>query len=133
VRGSSRSRLARQLGHPKIWGKRLDAKTYSEVVEALLSAAASYEMVRRVSTSFDVDGWRLAANAIRLFESEGRSDGRPANTYFISLYRSLADALASGAGFCLAWKEASTQRKSIKSGGSGGNGGSAGVPRIDKV
>lgn len=41
VRGSSRSRLARQLGHPRIWGKRLDAKTYSQVVEALLKGAAS--------------------------------------------------------------------------------------------
>lgn len=99
VRGSPRSRLARQLGHPKIWGKRLDAKTYSEVVEALLKAAASYEMVRPVSTSFDVDGWRLAANALRLFEGDGRADGRPANPYFIGLYRTLADALASGAGF----------------------------------
>src|SRR5713101_2801443 len=42
VRGSSRSRLARQLGHQRIWGKRLDAKTNSEVIEALLRAAASY-------------------------------------------------------------------------------------------
>jgi hypothetical protein len=73
VRGSSRSRLARQLGHQRIWGKRLDAKTYSEVVEALLSAAASYEIVRPVSTSFDVDGWRLAANALRLFEGAAAS------------------------------------------------------------
>ena len=99
VRGSSRSRLARQLGHAGIWGKRLDAKTYSEVVEALLTAAASYEIVRPVSTSFDVDGWRLGANALRLFEGDGRADGRPANPYFVSLYRSLADALTSGAGF----------------------------------
>jgi Uncharacterised protein family (UPF0149) len=99
VRGSSRSRLARQLGHPRIWAKRLDAKTYVKVVEALLTAAASYEMVRAVGTSFDVEGWRLAANAIRLVEAEGRSDGRAANSYFVSLYRSLADALASGAGF----------------------------------
>jgi Lhr-like helicase len=99
VRGSSRSRLARQLGHQRIWGKRLDAKTYSEVVQTLLSAAASYEIVRSVSTSFDVDGWRLAANALRLFEGDGRADGRPANPYFVSLYRSLADALVNGAGF----------------------------------
>lgn len=99
MRGSSRSRLARQLGHPGIWGKRLDAKTYLQVVEALLAAAASYEMVRAVGTSFDVEGWRLAANAIRLVEADGRADGRAANSYFIGLYRSLADALASGTGF----------------------------------
>jgi Domain of unknown function (DUF1998)/Helicase conserved C-terminal domain len=97
VRGSPQSRLARELRHPRIWGKRLDAKTYSEVVQALLNAAASYEMVRPVSTSFDVDGWRLAVNALRFFE--GRADGRPANPYFVTLYRTLADALASGAGF----------------------------------
>ena len=35
VRGGPRSRLARQLGHPRIWGKRLDSKTYLEVVAAL--------------------------------------------------------------------------------------------------
>jgi Lhr-like helicase len=99
VRGGSRSRLARQLGHPGIWGKRLAAKTYLEVVEALLAAAASYEMVRAVGTSFDVEGWRLAANAIRLVEAEGRPDGRAPNPYFVGLYRSLAEALASGTGF----------------------------------
>jgi Lhr-like helicase len=99
VRGSSRSRLARDLGHPKIWGKRLDAKTYSQVIEALLSAATTYGMVRKVATSFDVDGWRLAANAIRLVEGNGRSDGKPANPYFLNLYRLLADGLATGGAF----------------------------------
>jgi Lhr-like helicase len=99
VRGGPRSRLARDLGHPRIWGKRLDSKTYSEVVAALLKAAVSYQIVRPVSTSFDVEGWRLAANALRLFEGEGRPDERPPNPYFVSLYRTLADALASGAGF----------------------------------
>ena len=37
VRGGPRSRLARQLGRASIWGKRLDAKTYLEVVAALLA------------------------------------------------------------------------------------------------
>ena len=56
-------------------------------------------MARAVGTSFDVEGWRLAANAIRLVEAEGRPDGRGPNSYFVGLYRSLADALASGTGF----------------------------------
>jgi Lhr-like helicase len=98
VRGGPRSRLARQLGHPRIWGKRLDSKTYLEVVTALLSAAAEYQLVRQVATPFDVDGWRLTANAIRLVTSEGRSDGRMPNSYFVDLYKALALALEGGGG-----------------------------------
>jgi superfamily II DNA/RNA helicase len=96
VRGGPRSRLARQLSHPRIWGKRLDSKTYLEIVAALLGAAAEYQLVRRVATPFDVDGWRLAANAIRLVPGRGRSDGKAANSYFVELYETLASALESG-------------------------------------
>lgn len=96
VRGGPRSRLARQLGHPRIWGKRLDSKTYLEVIASLLSAAAEFQLVRQVATPFDVDGWRLAANAVRLVPSQGRSDGRAPNSYFVQLYSTLADALEKG-------------------------------------
>lgn len=96
VRGGPRSSLARQLGHRRLWGKRLDSKTYVSVLRALLAVAAEYQLVRPVATSFDVEGWRLAANAVRLVPASGRSDGRPANPYFVSLYRSLADALTGG-------------------------------------
>src|SRR5262249_18513528 len=90
--------LARQLGSPRLWGTRLKPKTYQEVITALLTAAASYQLVRSVSTAFDVEGWRLAANAVRLVLAEGRSDGRRANSYFVGLYRTLADTLGSGGG-----------------------------------
>jgi Lhr-like helicase len=96
VRGGSRGMLARRLGHGRIWGQRLDGKTYREVLAALLAAAAQYQLVRPVPTSFDVDGWRLAANAVRLVAADGRQDGKTANSYFAELYRTLADTLASG-------------------------------------
>ena len=75
VRGGPRSRLARQLGHARIWGKRLDAKTYLEIVSALLERSRNINLSVEVPTSFDVDGWRLAANAVRLVPAEGRPDG----------------------------------------------------------
>jgi Lhr-like helicase len=96
VRGGPRSSLARQLGRASVWGKRLDTKTYLEVIAALLAAAAQYQIVRQVPTSFDVDGWRLAANAVRLVTADGRADGRAANPYFAELYRTLAAMLANG-------------------------------------
>jgi hypothetical protein len=65
VRGGPRSRLARELGQAKIWGRKLDAKTYSEVVVALLKAAVLYQIVRPVSTSFDVEGWRSICATFR--------------------------------------------------------------------
>ena len=77
-------------------GKRLDTKTYLTVLKSLLAAAADYQIVRQVTTSFDVDGWRLAANAVRLVAMDGRADGRAPNPYFVDLYRSLAKTLADG-------------------------------------
>ena len=96
VRGGPRSLLARNLGRASIWGKRLDGRTYTEVVTALLEAAAQYQLVRQVGTPFDVGGWRLAANSVRLVAADGRADGKPTNAYFADLYRYLADALARG-------------------------------------
>lgn len=96
VRGGPRSRLARVLGHSRFWGTRLKADTYIEIIHALLEAAENYQLVRRVSTLFDVDGWRLAANALRLVPAEGRADGKRANSYFVDLYSTIADTLASG-------------------------------------
>ena len=96
IRGGPRSGLARQINRIEIWGRRLPATAYVEVLNALLAAAAAYQLVRPVPTAFDVEGWRLAANAVRLVPGDGRADGRLANPYFISLYESLAEALASG-------------------------------------
>jgi Lhr-like helicase len=96
VRGGSRSMLARRLGRAELWGRRLDGKTYRNVLSALLAAAAQYQLVRSVPTNFDVEGWRLAANSVRLVAADGRSDGRAANPYFAELYGTLADTLASG-------------------------------------
>ncbi len=96
VRAGQRSSLARRLGHPRLWGRRLDGKTYTAVLRSLLTAATNYQLVRQVSTSFDVDGWRLAANAVRLVAGKGRSDGRPPNPYFVELYRTLSKALSNG-------------------------------------
>ena len=98
VRGGPKSGLARQLNRREIWGKRLPANTYIEVLEALLAAAAHYQLVRAVPTSFDADGWRLAANAVRLVSVDGRADGRAVNSYFVDLYESLSDLLTAGGG-----------------------------------
>jgi hypothetical protein len=96
LRAGPRSSLARRLGHSALWGRRLEGKTYTAVLRALLSAAADYQLIRPVSTSFDVDGWRLAANAVRLVAADGRADGRASNPYFVALYRALAKALTEG-------------------------------------
>ena len=98
LRAGPRSGLARQLRHPRLWKQRLDTKTYLAVMQSLLRAATDYQLVRPVATAFDVDGWRLAANAVRLIPGKGRADGRPPNPYFVELYRSLAAALGNGNG-----------------------------------
>jgi len=96
VRAGPRSALARRLGRAEIWGVRLSGETYIGVLTALLSAAGEYQLVRQVGTSFDLPGWRLIANAVRLVPADGRTDGREANPYFVELYRSLAKTLSEG-------------------------------------
>jgi Lhr-like helicase len=96
VRGGPRSRLAKQLNRSEIWGERLPAQRYVEVLQFLIQAAERYQLIRKVATSFDVDGWRLAANAVRLVRGEGRLNGRPVNKYFVSLYEALSKALVEG-------------------------------------
>jgi hypothetical protein len=96
IRGGPRSGLARKLRAPDLWGKRLDTGTYVAVLKALLSAAEGYQLVRSVSTSFDVGGWRLMANAVRLLAADGVSEGRKANPYFTELYETLAQKLFDG-------------------------------------
>ena len=56
VRAGPRSRLARRIGRPSIWGRRLDAETYKAVLRSLLAAAESYSLVRQFSTNFDMMG-----------------------------------------------------------------------------
>lgn len=96
VRGGIRSNLGKQLNREEFWGRRLSSAEYTEMLESLLSVAADYQLVRRVQTSFDVDGWQLAANAVRLIAGIPSADSRSSNPYFVNLYQSLADTLTKG-------------------------------------
>lgn len=96
IRGGSRSRLARQLNRANLWGERLKADRYREVLIGLLKAAQAYGLVRPVDTVFDVEGWQLAANAVRLVARD--PDESSTNRYFVDLYNTLANALGTNAG-----------------------------------
>ena len=101
VRAGPRSALAKQLRSAALWNTktRLSEADYVLTLEALLAAAADYQLVVQVDTGFDMPGWRLSANALRLMPGIGRSDGQRANPYFVELYGALADALPGEAGF----------------------------------
>lgn len=100
VRASPNSYLARQINRLEHWGRRLSRDQYQEVVEGLLRSAGSdaYRFVLEVPTPFDRPGWQLAPAAVRLVAADSRDDGRRTNSYFISLYETLAEALARGGG-----------------------------------
>jgi len=101
VRAGPRSALARKLRRGSLWGQptALPEKTYLSLIEALLQAASSYALVLAVDTGFDMPGWRLAPNGLRLEPSSARADERTPNPYFRTLYTSLADALPSASSF----------------------------------
>ncbi len=96
LRAGPRSGLARLLRSADIWGVKLDSQGYSDLISAMLSAAARYGFVREIGTEFDTSGWRLNPTAVRLAPGRPKDGERPANAYFTHLYRTLAHALTIG-------------------------------------
>ena len=96
VKAGPSSNLARQLRNAKVWGQRITVKEYREILEVMLTAAERYGYVRRVQTSFDVEGWQLEASAFRLAAQSISKSASSSNRYFIDLYESLAFMLESG-------------------------------------
>lgn len=89
IRLTGRSGLARQLGKP------VGDPSISEreaLVEAMLLAAEKHQMVRRFSAG-TITGWRLAPDAIRLVEGEGKPDAGQQNAFFATLYSDLSERL----------------------------------------
>jgi hypothetical protein len=129
IRGGPRGALARQLNRSELWGRRLPANEYIDLLRALLDATESYGIVRSVSTSFDKLGWQIAASAVCFVAGEGREDGRDANTYFAFMKRSQAHSRME-ATVCLAWRVGNTQRRLIRSAENSASGGFDGARRI---
>ena len=98
VKTGTGSNLARQLRGNDIWGTgRLTADRYRAVLESMLRVAEStYGFLRKVQTSFDVEGWQLDSSVVRLIAgSNARGDGG-SNRYFVELYKSMAASLDDG-------------------------------------
>jgi Lhr-like helicase len=96
VKTGPSSALARQLRARGIWNRRLTTAEYRAVLPSMLAAAERFGFVRRVGTSFDVEGWQLEASAVRLVADSGRAEEVAGNKYFRMLYESLAEMLDAG-------------------------------------
>lgn len=96
VKSGPSSTLARQLRASNIWGRRLTSREFAELLSSMLSAAEGFGFVRRVGTSFDVEGWQLEASAVRLVADPREAEDVAGNRYFRTLYQSLADMLEAG-------------------------------------
>ena len=127
VRGGPRSRLARELGHRRIWGTRLKSATYLEIVAALLKATRDYGLVRSVATP--LRRRRLAARRQRLSPRPRRAQARSTSILSTSTPHSPMHSKAAAKRYS-ASKAASTLRRSTPSGANGANGGSVGARRI---
>lgn len=99
LRGGPRSRLARRLNRPSVLGQKLTSADYLEVIAGLLATAERYGLTRSLNTVFEVPGWQLAPNAIRLVPGAAAAGWQgETNRYFHDLYMALAEALRRNAG-----------------------------------
>ncbi|WP_334545058.1 DEAD/DEAH box helicase [Rhizobium leguminosarum] len=94
IRGGWRTQLGKALRNKDIWGELLPNSEYQEVVECLLKAAESHQIVRRVSAhGYEKPAWRLGSNALRIFPADRRSDGKRPNPYFRQTYERVSALL----------------------------------------
>ncbi|MBF0561547.1 MAG: DEAD/DEAH box helicase [Alphaproteobacteria bacterium] len=92
LRGGRQSALGRKLCASEIWGRRLTTTEYLLILQFLLRVSGKHGLVTKATLPFgkDVEGWRLAGNAVQFKASPISEEGNP---YFRSLYLSLSDVL----------------------------------------
>src|SRR5690606_32926319 len=95
-RGGLARKLGKSVGDPSI-GER------EALVKAMLLAAEKHQMVRRFSAG-TITGWRLAPDAIRLVEGEGKPDAGQQNEFFATLYSDLSERLGEKGRLPLAFE-----------------------------
>lgn len=98
LRAGPLSALGRKLRKrwERVAGRKIATAEYRTVLDSLLQIAAAHNLIRRVPTIFDTDGWQLEPAALRLFSAQQRNDKRAVNTYFVSVCETLAEELQVG-------------------------------------
>lgn len=108
MKGGPRSSLGRKLNRPSVLGARLREAEWPQLMKWLLDALGSYGILERVNTEFDVPGWQIHPDAIRIV-AKGRSAGNEAsspsgedgNRYYRTLYEEIAEELAKGRSYLM--------------------------------
>jgi len=107
VSGSSRSRLGKELKQARFWEadpqnfEKITDESYPAVVHALLMPLQRYGLVEKSTTDFGIDTWQVVGSSLLWhLVPEGEEDANlqskaASHPFFRSLYRNLADALAS--------------------------------------
>lgn len=87
IKASAQSALGRALD--KALKRGVPAKEREPLIQAMLEAAESHQIVRRIGQG----GWRLAPGAIRLHQGSGNAKAGQDNRFFASLYADVAERL----------------------------------------
>lgn len=99
----SRSRLARELKKPAIWGdgpfEQLNDKNWPVLIDALLSALKTYGLIEVEPVDKELEGYQLIGEVLVWKRGDGKPEQDPLapvmthNPYFTALYQAVADSL----------------------------------------
>lgn len=99
----SRSRLARELKKPGIWGtapyEALNDKNWPALIEALLRALETYGLIESEEVDKELSGYQLIGEVLAWKRGSGTPEKDPLapaitnNPYFTALYQAVADSL----------------------------------------
>ncbi|HRQ87350.1 MAG TPA: DUF1998 domain-containing protein, partial [Bacteroidia bacterium] len=97
LRGGVSSRLGRLINRPSVIGTRLKRDEFHVAITALMELFQREGLVVPVEAGDGLQGWRLAASAVRLVPGPAATgDATGGNPYFLDLYSSIATGLKEG-------------------------------------
>lgn len=96
LRAGHNSRLGHRINRTSVIGTRLKRDEYVDAMTRVLELLASEGLVVPVEIEANLQGWRLAPSAVRIIPGPTASGHGKANSYFLSLYSSIATGLKNG-------------------------------------
>ena len=93
LKSTPRTKLGRSLRNARFWGYSLSESEYYSMLQTLLEAATSHQILQKAFLGNEASGYQLSPSAIRLIPSSSNEANKRSNPFFRELYCQVARSM----------------------------------------